>query len=110
MQLEYHSFNHYFQFTFLNKPFSNQFEYMKILITESLIVFNSISILLYLYQVELTQKSQIIINIGWLYISTFSLILAATFIIDLEQYIKKLIKFIGIVVKKQEQQLEPIFH
>ncbi|CAD8111457.1 unnamed protein product [Paramecium primaurelia] len=53
-QLEYHSFNHYFQFTFLNKPLSNQFEYMKILIAESLIAFNSISISLYLYQVELT--------------------------------------------------------
>ncbi|CAD8104073.1 unnamed protein product [Paramecium primaurelia] len=96
--------------TLLNKPLSNQFEYMKILITESLIIFNSISFLFYLYQVELTLKSESIINIGWLHIFTFSLILAATFILDLIQQIRKLIKFIGIGVKKPEQQLEPIFY
>ncbi|CAD8190851.1 unnamed protein product [Paramecium octaurelia] len=96
--------------TILNKPLSNQFEYFKILITEALIILNSISFLFYLYQVELGLKSESIINIGWFHIFTFSLILAATFILDLIQQIKKLIKVIGVGEKKQEQQLEPIFY
>ncbi|CAD8162332.1 unnamed protein product [Paramecium pentaurelia] len=96
--------------TILNKPLSNQFEYIKIVITETLIIFNSISFLLYLYQIELTLKSESIIKLGWLNIFTFSLILAATFILDLIQQIRKLIKLIGIGAKKPEKEIEPIFY
>ncbi|CAD8089132.1 unnamed protein product [Paramecium sonneborni] len=93
----------------LNRPLNNYNEYVKIIFTESLIIFNLISFILYYYRIELELTSENLINLGWLHIATFSLIFIATFLIDITQQIKKLIKLFQNARNKQES-LEPIFY
>ncbi|CAD8125726.1 unnamed protein product [Paramecium sonneborni] len=94
----------------LNKPLDNQNEYIKIVTTEIIIIFNVLSFLIYLYKIELEIDSESVIILGWLHIFTFSSILAITFLLDIMQQIKKLINVIRDAIRKPEKQLEPIFY
>ncbi|CAD8125624.1 unnamed protein product [Paramecium sonneborni] len=96
--------------TILNKPLDNINEYIKIVITETIIIFNVLSFLIYHYKIELELSSESVITLGWLHIITFSSILAITFILDILQQIKKLINVIINAINKPKQQLEPIFY
>ncbi|CAK74085.1 unnamed protein product (macronuclear) [Paramecium tetraurelia] len=71
-----------------NRPLSNQYEYYKNIITESLIIFNTITFLFYAYRVEMSLTLENSISLGWLHILTSTSILAVSFIFDFIQQSK----------------------
>ncbi|CAK82971.1 unnamed protein product (macronuclear) [Paramecium tetraurelia] len=76
----------------LNKPLSNSFEYYKMVSTESILIFNVLTFLIYSNRVELELTLQQCINIGWVHIFTSTMILAISLIFDLIQQMKLLIQ------------------
>ncbi|CAD8082958.1 unnamed protein product [Paramecium sonneborni] len=74
-----------------NKPLTNSYEYMKTIITETMIIFNTVTFLIYAYRVELSLTLENSINLGWIHIFTSTSILAVSFIFDFIQQSKILI-------------------
>ncbi|CAD8105195.1 unnamed protein product [Paramecium sonneborni] len=94
----------------LNKPLNNQYEYVKTLTTEFLIIINVCSFLFYQYKNEFGFKPESMIILGWLHIGSFSSILAITFVLDLYQQFRKLAKIIAQAIKPKKKEPVPIFY
>ncbi|CAD8116378.1 unnamed protein product [Paramecium sonneborni] len=67
----------------VNKPLNSYHEYQKIIITESIIIVNTITFILYDYITDIGLSQNIRIIIGWIHIFTFSTILSISLIIDI---------------------------
>ncbi|CAD8085417.1 unnamed protein product [Paramecium sonneborni] len=72
----------------ISKPLANSYEYFKTLFTESIIIFNTISFIIYAYRVELSLNLENLINLGWIHIFASTSILAVSFIFDFIQQSK----------------------
>ncbi|CAD8085139.1 unnamed protein product [Paramecium primaurelia] len=80
-----------------NKPLKNIYEYYKMIITESIIIFNTISFFFYDYLKDIGLHQNFSITLGWVHIFTFSAILSFSLIIDVflqsQVLLQKLKKF-----------------
>ncbi|CAD8171155.1 unnamed protein product [Paramecium pentaurelia] len=100
----------FFIYTILIKPFDNFQEFIKIIITESLIILNVLTFLFYHYKVEMSLTSDAVIYIGWFNIFMFSLILIVSFIVDIIHQCQKLIRFIKENFKQENKPSQPQFY
>ncbi|CAD8120365.1 unnamed protein product [Paramecium sonneborni] len=73
----------FLSYCLLNKPFQTNSEYYKIVITETFVVFNTITFILYDYFKDIGLTQNFSINLGWIHISTFSTILIMSLVIDI---------------------------
>lgn len=73
----------FLSYLFINKPLTNECEYFKNMVTETLIIFNTITFLFYAYRVEIELSLEGMINLGWIHILTSTMILGVSLVLDL---------------------------
>ncbi|CAD8070395.1 unnamed protein product [Paramecium primaurelia] len=78
-------------FCIANNPLQSHYEYYKILITESLVIFNTITFILYDYSKDIGLNQNFSLTLGWVHISSFSAILIFSLIIDIFQQLQVMV-------------------
>ncbi|CAD8120180.1 unnamed protein product [Paramecium sonneborni] len=90
----------------LNKPLRSYCEQLKIIVTESITIINTVTFILYDYFMDIGLSQSFRINLGWFHIITFSAILSTSLIIDVYQQFKVLGKKLRQIFCNDKQQEE----